>query len=83
MFPRNREERMNEERPYAIGGDEESILGGVWKTRPSEEVLEGEQAKESLLKAHHERYYGGEDPGDELSDDQAWRAYTDTVGGEA
>lgn len=52
----------------------------VWKERPSEELLEAERLKEALLAQHHDRYFGAEDPGDDLDDEDAWAGYRQALG---
>lgn len=79
--PPEPEERMSEERPYAVGGDEDALLGSIWKTKPSEEVLEGEITKEELARQHHAKYFEVEDPSDDLDDDEAWDEYLRSTGG--
>jgi hypothetical protein len=43
----------------------------IWKAKPSDEVLEAERLKESLIKQHDDDHFGP-DESDALSDEEAW-----------
>ncbi len=68
----------DEQSAYAeSSGDYDGIT--VWKTKPSDEVLESERTKQALLKLNEEDRFGEDDP---RSDDEMWSAYRSALGEE-